>query len=163
MKTNPANEIDDVMWTFLMDHGQKSDPQSLKEFVYDLIKLTTQKTGGQRSTHHHDVNFNESHMTFMSVVCTATALVLSGDLDALIHYKDLERQGRLLELPCKVGDTVYCIVNKKIICDIVDRIEINSLCSRISTINHSWLCDFDSVFITNEAAEKALAEIDSKE
>ena len=27
----------------------------------------------------------------------------------LAHYEDLEEQGRLIELPCKVGDTVYVI------------------------------------------------------
>lgn len=27
--------------------------------------------------------------------------------DKLCHYEDLEEQGRLIELPCKVGDTVY--------------------------------------------------------
>ena len=27
----------------------------------------------------------------------------------LAHYEDLEEQGRLIELPCKVGDTVYFI------------------------------------------------------
>lgn len=28
-------------------------------------------------------------------------------LDKLRYYEDLEEQGRLIELPCKVGDTVY--------------------------------------------------------
>lgn len=28
-------------------------------------------------------------------------------LEELKHYKDLEEQGRLIELPCKIGDTVY--------------------------------------------------------
>ena len=27
----------------------------------------------------------------------------------LAHYEDLEEQGRLIELPCKVGDTVYVV------------------------------------------------------
>ena len=27
----------------------------------------------------------------------------------LAHYEDLEEQGRLIELPCKIGDTVYGI------------------------------------------------------
>ena len=27
----------------------------------------------------------------------------------LQHYEDLEEQGRLIELPCKIGDTVYGI------------------------------------------------------
>ena len=30
-------------------------------------------------------------------------------LEELQHYKDLEEQGRLIELPCKIGDTVYYI------------------------------------------------------
>ena len=30
----------------------------------------------------------------------------------LKEYEDLEEQGRLVILPCKVGDTVYCIFNR---------------------------------------------------
>lgn len=29
--------------------------------------------------------------------------------EKLSHYEDLEEQGRLIELPCKVGDTVYVV------------------------------------------------------
>ena len=34
---------------------------------------------------------------------------LAGWLKDLQHYKDLEEQGRLIELPCAVGDTVYVV------------------------------------------------------
>lgn len=30
----------------------------------------------------------------------------------LKDYEDLEEQGRLIKLPCKVGDTVYCIFSR---------------------------------------------------
>ena len=30
-------------------------------------------------------------------------------IDKLARYEDLEEQGRLIELPCKIGDTVYYI------------------------------------------------------
>lgn len=30
----------------------------------------------------------------------------------LKEYEDLEEQGRLIKLPCKVGDAVYCIFNR---------------------------------------------------
>lgn len=43
MKENPANTIKDTMWKFLMDKGQKSNIPALKEYVYDLIQMTTQK------------------------------------------------------------------------------------------------------------------------
>lgn len=32
--------------------------------------------------------------------------------EKLAMYEDLEEQGRLIKLPCKVGDTVYCIFNR---------------------------------------------------
>ena len=34
----------------------------------------------------------------------------------LQHYEDLEEQGRLIKLPCKVGDTVWSFVYETIIC-----------------------------------------------
>ena len=34
-------------------------------------------------------------------------------IDRLAEYEDLEEQGRLISLPCKVGNTVYRYVEKK--------------------------------------------------
>lgn len=56
---------------------------ALKEYVYELIKMTTQKTAGQRAEARHDISWDELEMTLFSVVIEATALVLSGDLDKL--------------------------------------------------------------------------------
>lgn len=80
MKKNPANQIKDTMWAFLMDHGQQANIPALKEYVYDLIGMTTQKTSGQRKS-KHDIDWDELDMTLMSIVIEATALVLSGDLE----------------------------------------------------------------------------------
>mgnify|MGYP007056497279 CR=1 FL=1 len=44
MDKNPANGIKDLMWSFLMDKGQKENIPELKAAVYRLIKMTTQKT-----------------------------------------------------------------------------------------------------------------------
>lgn len=82
MKDNPANALKDTMWTFLMDKGQKENIPALKEYVYDLIKMTTQKDAGQRST-KGNIDWNELDMTVWSIVIEATALVLSGRLDEL--------------------------------------------------------------------------------
>ena len=35
---------------------------------------------------------------------------ISDVLEKLADYEDLEEQGRLVKLPCKVGDTVYAII-----------------------------------------------------
>lgn len=66
-----------------MTYGQKSDIPTLKEYVYDLIKMTTQKTAGQRKTVKNDISWDDLEMTLMCIVIEATCLVLSGDLDEL--------------------------------------------------------------------------------
>lgn len=88
MKENPANKIKDTMWKFLMDYGQKENIPALKEYVYDLIGMTTQKTAGQRKKAKNDIPWEELDMTLMSIVIEATCLVLSGRLDELENKSD---------------------------------------------------------------------------
>lgn len=83
MNGNPANILKDTMWKFLMDYGQEANIPALKEYVYDLIKMTTQKTAGQRVTAKQDISWENLDMTLMSIVIEATALVLSGKLDEI--------------------------------------------------------------------------------
>lgn len=84
MKNNPANMIKDTMWHFLMNGGQKANIPALKEYVYDLIGMTTQKTAGQKQyAAKEHIDWNELDMTLMSIVIEATALVLSGELDQI--------------------------------------------------------------------------------
>lgn len=82
MENNPANNLKDTMWSFLMDKGQKANIPALKEYVYDLIQLTTQKDAGQRGK-SKNISFDDVDMVMFSIVCEATALVLSGELEKL--------------------------------------------------------------------------------
>ena len=82
-KSNPADGIKDTMWTFLMSKGQKANIPALKEYVYDLIGMTTQKTAGQRQAVKRDISWDELEMAMFSIIIEATALVLSGELDKL--------------------------------------------------------------------------------
>lgn len=43
--------------------------------------------------------------------------LLEDILEKLAHYEDLEKQGRLIELPCAVGDMVYVIAPRYVECD----------------------------------------------
>lgn len=85
MKENPANAIKDTMWHFLMDKGQKANIPALKEYVYDLIQMATQKSAGQnpKLQAKGHIPWEDLDMTLMSIVIEATALVLSGKLDKL--------------------------------------------------------------------------------
>lgn len=77
--------------------------------------------------------------------------------EKLKHYEDLEEQGRLIELPCKVGDTVYVVDD--------DYEDIYDLSSQYYFIIE---CKFELymitglgtwVFITKEEAEAKLARL----
>lgn len=80
MKNNPANVMKDTMRHFLIDGGQKANVEALKEAVYDLIGMTTQKNAGQRKT-KKDIDWDNLDMTMMTIVIEATALILSGQLE----------------------------------------------------------------------------------
>lgn len=85
----------------------------------------------------------------------------------LKYYKDLEEQGKLLKLPCAVGDTAWivfkgeifkCMVSKFDIVrnGIFPMLRINETLGTISvsmkTLEKTW-------FLTKEAAEAALEEM----
>lgn len=90
---NPANGIKDLMWSFVMDKGQKENIPELKNSVYRLIKMTTQKTAGQykgkNSTH---ISWETLDMEIMRIVIEATALVLSGRLDELENHENVDEE-----------------------------------------------------------------------
>lgn len=79
MQKNPADNLKDTMWHFLMTKGQKANIPALKEYVYKLIAMTTQKTAGQKK----GISWSELDMVLMSIVIEATALVQSGELDKI--------------------------------------------------------------------------------
>ena len=82
--TNPADGLKDAMWQFLMTKGQKANILALKEYLYKLIAMTTQKTAGQKK----GINWSELDMVLMSIVIEATALVQSGVLDEIEAKED---------------------------------------------------------------------------
>lgn len=48
------------------------------------------------------------------IKCAEEHMQLAEWLEELKSYKDLEEQGLLVRLPCKVGDDLYCIVNGEV-------------------------------------------------
>ena len=92
----------------------------------------------------------------------------------LAEYEDLEEQGLLLKLPCKVGDTVYSITR-----DFISEYNIrNFICYDNGNIFFDWKCvkgiylnikgfhidDIGkTVFLTKEEAEKALERLECTE
>ena len=112
----------------------------------------------------------ESH----SVVRRALRCIkkLVAELEPYKEYKDLEEQGLLLRLPCKVGDTVYKpnpitlseIVEIKIESIFITESKIN-ISGRTTKMKYSFCCspsDFGkTVFLTQAEAEQKLKEMES--
>lgn len=90
-------------------------------------------------------------------------------LNKLRFYEDLEEQGKLIKLPCRVGDTVYNMAplrdGKEYHETIVDKIIIDKdgmflhfEFGLMKNIN----CIGDSLLMSKEAAEKALREFEEE-
>lgn len=90
-------------------------------------------------------------------------------LTKLADYEDLEEQGLLLRLPCRVGDTVYNMApsryGKEYHETIVDKIIIDKdgmflhfEFGLMKNVN----CVGDSLLMSKEAAEKALREFEEE-
>lgn len=87
-------------------------------------------------------------------------------LKKLGEYEDLEEQGLLLRLPCKIGDRVYSVtrnfISEYTICSIEKYNEgffFNWRCEKGIYINIKGFTDYDigeTVFLTKEEAEQAL-------
>ena len=85
--------------------------------------------------------------------------------ERLKQYEDAEAEGRLVVLPCRIGDTVFCIpaMGEEIIEDIVEDADIWSIKDGIKvrltlkTFKDYVVGEFGkTVFLTREEAEQAL-------
>ena len=109
----------------------------------------------------------ENYMKANCMKCAEQHEKLAEFLEELKYYKNLEEQGLLVRLPCRVGDVLYCIDN-----GIVETLIVNSF--RIYNFNRVEidfenasgfaLCTFageldEGYFLTREEAEKKLEEM----
>ena len=87
-------------------------------------------------------------------------------IDKLARYEDLEEQGRLIVLPCKVGDTLF-VTDERTILPARRTVESItwwngeiSITARNDRTGYAYFCkgsDFGTtVFLSREEAEKAL-------
>lgn len=81
----------------------------------------------------------------------------------LAEYEDLEEQGLLLRLPCKVGDTVYTPCAWGIESGIVGSIEIISDRIFVNNIHGEMIGEINTVFLMRAEAEKALRKMNERE
>ena len=97
-------------------------------------------------------------------------------IDKLAEYETAEEEGRLVVLPCKVGQDLFGIYNRTIIDGYADGYLLEKTSVHSDADHWIWLQDKNSknywkvsfdeigktVFLTREEAEKALKEMEGK-
>ena len=78
-------------------------------------------------------------------------------LGKLADYEDLDEQGLLLKLPCKVGDIVYMIINQRDNYDDTIYQIVSATSFGLSMIDNIG----KTVFLTQAEAEQKLKEMES--
>ena len=104
------------------------------------------------AAHYKDIGKPEGYESKMELV---------GLLEQLKEYKQLEEQGRLIKLPCKIGDKVWHISGMSIKEDVISGIEYSyDGMFYIWSNKDIWLGGFnDIVFLTKSEAEEKLKEL----
>lgn len=104
----------------------------------------------------------ENYMKANCMKCAEQHEKLAEWLEELKSYKDLEEQGLLVRLPCKVGDTMYDIVGKplRIVEHKVDAFHIDKKGFHLQIINGVLEKKQEAkVYFSREEAEKKLDEV----
>lgn len=148
--------------------------QSLCDFaecmVCNMERLTTwnDKTEGAELISWNEEEWKDFIGSLDVPICTELSLAI----DKLAEYEDLEEQGLLLRLPCKVEDTAY-YVHKEYLKNadrwikIIDEVKVDSFVINANVlVNVSFYigCDifrktltpYKTLFFTKEEAEQAL-------
>lgn len=80
-------------------------------------------------------------------------------LEELKRYRDLEKQGRLLVLPCKVGDTVYEILEETVPNHYfyISEHKVQDVSMKAVKYADEWESyDYENLYFTREEAEAAM-------
>ena len=104
--------------------------------------------------------------------------VIQKAINKLAYYEDLEEQGLLLRLPCKVGDIIYRVntgakepvIKMRVLQVIYKQLHKDRIIIRIDAINDNDMRENcylledigKTVFLTKEEAEQKLKEMESK-
>ncbi|MCM1364631.1 MAG: hypothetical protein NC122_04945 [Faecalibacterium sp.] len=116
-----------------------------------LIEQLRRCAGEENVPHCCECRFNVGSAKCIGDMMLATADRLENAAEKLSYYASLEEQGRLIELPCSINDTVYC------------EGPIKGRAIGIKPPDVEWIIENKSefgktVFLSREEAEQALKE-----
>lgn len=122
--------------------------------IDEFIEHTKEKAREHR--YHADFFESDNPMNTACVKSAEDCEQLAEWLEKSKEYQHLEEQGRLVKLPCKVGDTVYHVVQGRTV--EVSNVDLFFLLLSVAENRFN-----DSVFLTKTEAETKLKELRGRE
>ena len=105
------------------------------------------------------VGHNECHDSCMT--CNGAPCELAqAMIDKLAYYEDLEEHGRLIELPCAVGDKVYSVHSAGLSHGVIAEVDKDAFFLMLCVAEGRF---GKTVFTTQEEAEAKLSEMEGAE
>ena len=160
----PADEgeFDEYMLELLQD-GYETIDGMIAHYYNALWSMAEVR---ERLKAYEDTKLKPVEITQLNDAFKNSQKKLEKAFDDLLAYKDLEEQGLLIKLPCKVGDTVYYVnLSNKVINYTVSGFKVDCFGNlQINVARHlesGYFLDMQlgkTVFLTREEAEKALEE-----
>lgn len=80
----------------------------------------------------------------------------------LKKYQEADKDGRLVVLPCKVGDTVYRLFTGNPNNPVISTLKINTAAEAVKLIGKMGMHKYIGTFLTHEEAEKALGAMENE-
>lgn len=107
---------------------------------------------------YEDTRLTPAEVHSMSGEWCAMMSVLNsiGSYDRLRELAEADKDGRLVVLPCKVGDTVYRLFAGNPDNPVIATIKINTVAEAVKLIGKMGMHKYIGTFLTREEAEKAL-------
>ena len=130
--------------------------------IDEFIEHTKEKAREHR--YHADFFESDNPMNTACIKSAEDCEQLAGCLEKSKEYQQLEEQGRLIKLPCKVGDTMYGL-HKAMVCELdTETIGISKMPSgEILYLIDGWELDKGdfgkTIFLTKGEAEAKLKEL----
>lgn len=108
--------------------------------AYEDMGLTPEEIKSMKDEHFSGLEMAKLHSALME----------------LKKYQEADRDGRLVVLPCKVGDTVYRLFAGNPDNPVIATLKINTVTEAVKLIGKMGMHKYIGTFLTREEAEKAL-------
>ena len=148
--------------------GNFCDIAQCKEIPCPYNGACSQRKVWERLKAYEDTHMMPSDVTSMRMDMAIIAALFNGvDVDRMKELAEADKDGRLVVLPCKVGDKLYRVFAGEIFEHRVGSMKYFAIQGKWDIETYPFLPSVESgigktIFLTREEAEKALREMEGR-